>query len=186
MRTLRLVALGVAVAASSGLAVSVAVVAPAFAQSAAPADAQPKPVALTQANIDGFLASQKDLLALNSTPPKTPDDKPDAKAEAAREAVVKKHGFANMNQYVEVSGTIGDVMLGIDPETKAYVGPAVVLKKQIADVQADTKMSAKDKKEALDELNESLKSASPDKPSQGNIDLVAKNFDALTTSVEAE
>ena len=47
-------------------------------------------------------------------------------------------------------------------------------------------MPAKEKKEALDELNAALKTVSPDKPAQGNIDLVAKNFDALSQGMDAE
>ena len=106
--------------------------------------------------------------------------------DAALEAIVKTNGFADMDTYSNVSATIGMVMAGIDPETKTYVGPAAVIKKQIAEVQGDAKMPAKEKKEALDELNAALKTVSPDKPAQGNIDLVAKNFDALSQGMDAE
>jgi hypothetical protein len=67
-------------------------------------------------------------------------------------------------------------MGGIDPQTKKYVGADVMLKKQIAEVQADAKMPAADKKQALAELNEALKSIDPVK-NAGNIDLVLKNYD---------
>ena len=49
------------------------------------------------------------------------------------------------------------VLSGFDPATKKYVGAEAVIKAQIAQVQADKKMSAKDKKEALADLNEALK-----------------------------
>ena len=53
-----------------------------------------------------------------------------------------------------------------------------MLKAQIAQVQADKKMPAKDKKEALAELNEALKTPAPPIENKGNIDLVAN----ITTS----
>ena len=63
---------------------------------------------------------------------------------------------------------------GFDPATKKYVGAETVIKAQIAQVQADKKMSAKDKKEALADLNEALKSPPPAIENKGNIDLVGE------------
>ena len=71
------------------------------------------------------------------------------------------------------------VMSGIDSTSKKYVGLAAVTKAQIAEVQADKKMSAKDKKEALEELNQTLKQPEPTIDNKGNIDLVVKNYDKL-------
>ena len=50
---------------------------------------------------------------------------------------------------------------------------------QIAQVQADKKMSAKDKKDALADLNEALKSPPPAVENKGNIDIVTKSYDKL-------
>ena len=72
-------------------------------------------------------------------------------------------------------------MDGVDPQTKKYVGADVMLKKQIAEVQADAKMPAADKKQALAELNEALKSIDPVK-NAGNIDLVLKYYDKLAAA----
>jgi hypothetical protein len=55
-----------------------------------------------------------------------------------------------------------------------------VIKAQIAEIQADKKMSPKDKKAALDDLNMALKDPGPDVQNKGNIDLVAKNYDKLS------
>ena len=54
-------------------------------------------------------------------------------------------------------------MSGIDPATKKYVGGEAVIKAQIAQVQADKKMSAKDKKEALDDLNQAAEGPGADR-----------------------
>ena len=61
--------------------------------------------------------------------------------------------------------------------------PEAVLKAQIAQVQADKKMPAKDKKEVLAELNEALKSPPPAVENKGNIELVAKYYDKLADAL---
>ena len=71
------------------------------------------------------------------------------------------------------------VEAGIDPASKKYVGSEAVVKLQIAQIQADKKMSAKDKKQALDDLNMALKAPEPPVQNKGNIDLVVKYYDKL-------
>jgi transcriptional regulator of aromatic amino acid metabolism len=59
-----------------------------------------------------------------------------------------------------------------------------VIKAQIAAIQADKKMPAKDKKAALADLNEALKTPAPAIENKGNIDLVAKNYDKLAAALQ--
>jgi len=156
------------------------------AKQAAPAQAAPPPaaevpaikqIALTDKQIEAVLAAQKEIDAITD---KLPDDaKPDPKVDAQLEAVAKKHGFAGYDEYNTVVDNISLVLGGFDPATKKYVGAETVMKAQIAQVQADKKMSAKDKKEALADLNEALKSPPPAIENKGNIDLVAKYYDKL-------
>ena len=191
MRAFRNAALGfaVVVGVAGGFVVGLDATASALAQGAPTAPAAnvaPKPVSLTQAQIDGAIAAQKDIRAIEAKQPQKADDKTDPKLDAQVDAIIKKNGFADMDQYAGVSATIGTVLAGIDPDTKAYIGPANVIKKQMTEVKADAKMPAKEKSEALEELNAALKTASSDKPSQSNIDLVSKNFDALSQGLEAE
>ena len=68
---------------------------------------------------------------------------------------------------------------GFDPATKKYIGTEAAIKAQIAEIKADTKMSAKDKKEALAGLNQALKAPEPPIQFKGNIDLVQKYYDQL-------
>lgn len=149
----------------------------ALAQQAGNPPMQLKQIALTQKQIDGAIAAQKDMDAITSK--LQPDAKPDAKVLAQLEAVAKKNGFASYDEYNNVMDNISLVFGGIDPATKKYVGSEAVIKQQIAEVQADKKMSAKDKKQALDELNAALKQPEPTVENKGNIDLVVKNFDKL-------
>jgi hypothetical protein len=160
--------------------------APAPKQQAAPppAAAQPpavKQIALTDKQIDGVLAAQKEMDAITE---KLPDNaKPDPKVDAQLDAVAKKNGFASYDDYNNVVDNISLVLGGFDPASKKYVGTEAVIKAQIAQVTADKKMSAKEKKEALADLNDALKQPAPAIENKGNIDLVAKYYDKLADAL---
>ena len=143
--------------------------------------APPKQMALTEKQIEGVLAAQKDMDAITGKLPE--DAKPDPKIDAQLDGVAKKNGFASYDEYNNVLDNISMVLGGFDPATKKYVGSDVVIKAQIAQVQADKKMSAKDKKEALADLNEALKYPTPPIENKGNIDLVAKYYDKLADAL---
>lgn len=166
-----------AAALSGGHAFAQAQQAP--AQAASPADAAMKQMALTDKQIQGVLAAQKDMSALDDKLPDSPNVKPDPKVMAQLEVIAKKNGFATYAEYNNVMDNISLVLGGFDPATKKYVGAETVLKQQIAAVQADNKMPTKDKKQALDEMNAALKTPAPVIENKGNIDLVAKYYDKL-------
>jgi hypothetical protein len=171
------------------LAVSLALVCGtgAFAQDKPAVQAAPPPaeapaikqIALTDKQIEGLLASQKELDAITEKLPEDAMEKPDPKVTAQLDVVAKKYGFADYADYNVVIDNVSLVMSGFDPQTKKYVGSDVVIKQQIAAVQADKKMSAKDKKDALADLNEALKAPSPAIENKGNIDVVGKYYDKL-------
>ena len=144
-------------------------------------EAQVKRMALTDKQIEGVLTAQKDMNAITEKLPE--NAKPDPKITAQLEAVAKKNGFASYDEYNDVVANISMVLGGFDPVTKKYVGSDAVIKAQIAQVQADKKMSPKDKKEALADLNEALKSPAPPIENKGNIDLVAKYYDKLSAAM---
>jgi hypothetical protein len=153
-------------------------------QAAPPPQAPPpmKQIALTEKQIEGVLAASKQMDAITDKIPE--NAKPDPKVDAQLDAVAKKNGFASYAEYNDVTDNISMVMGGFDPATKQYVGPEAVLKAQIAAVQADKKMPAKDKKAALAEMNEALKSPAPAIENKGNIDLVTKYYDKLAAALQ--
>jgi hypothetical protein len=182
-------ALGIA-----GLAVLIAIASAGGAlaqakQQAAPAQAAPPPAqppvvkqaALTDKQIDGVLAAQKDMDAIIEKLPA--NAKPDPKIAVQLDGVAKKNGFASYDEYNNVVDNIGIVLAGFDPATKKYVGTEALIKAQIAQVQADKKMPPKDKKQALADLDEALKSPAPPIENKGNIDLVAKYYDKLADAL---
>ncbi|OKO72555.1 hypothetical protein [Bradyrhizobium sp. AS23.2] len=167
--------------ASSGTAFAQAKQA-APAQQTAPVQAPTlKQIALTDKQLDGVLAAQKDMDVITEKLPE--NTAPDQKVIAQLDAVAKKHGFASYDEYANVVDNVSLVLGGFDPATKKYVGTESVIKAQIAQVQADKKMPAKDKKEALDELNEALKIPAPQVENKGNIDLVGKYYDKLVAAL---
>ncbi|UPK34972.1 hypothetical protein IVB18_44450 [Bradyrhizobium sp. 186] len=176
----------------AGLAavLSVAATDGAFAQAkqqAAPAQAAPaqppaiKQIALTDKQIDGVLAAQKDMDGITEKLPE--NTAPDQKVIAQLDGVAKKNGFAGYDDYNNVVDNISLVLGGFDPATKKYVGTEAVIKAQITQVQADKKMPAKDKKEALDELNEALKTPAPTVENKANVDVVGKYYDKLVAAL---
>jgi len=140
-----------------------------------------KQIALTEKQIEGVLAAQKDVDAIVD---KLPDDaKPDPKVDVQLDGIARKNGFASYDEYNTVVDNISLVLGGFDPGTKKYVGTEAVIKAQIAQVQADKKMPASEKKEVLADLNETLKSPPPAIENKGNIDLVAKYYDKLADAL---
>jgi hypothetical protein len=161
-------------------------------QQMAPAQAAPPPgqppalkqIALTDKQVQGVLAAQKDMDAITDKLPE--NAKPDPKVTAQLEGVAKKNGFASYDEYNDVVDNISLVLGGFDPATKKYVGSEAVLKAQIAEVQADKKMSPKDKKDAIADLNQALKAPAPTIENKGNIDLVGKYYDKLSAALGGE
>lgn len=137
-----------------------------------------KQIKLTEKQIEGFIAAQKDMSAVAEKMQGSASDKPDPKIQAELEAIAKKYGFANFGEYDDVAANISMIMAGIDPQTKAFTEPQVAIKKEIEEVQADKSIPDKEKKQMLEELNEALKTAQPIQ-NPGNIDLVKKNFDKI-------
>jgi len=154
-------------------------IAGAFAKDAEPEQAQDvlKQIALTDKQMEGVIAAKPDIDAIMAKLPQD-TEKPDPKVMARLEGAAKKHGFANYDEYETVILNINLVMDGFDPEAKKYVGSEAMLKRQIEEVKADKKMSAQDKKEALEELNEALQSITPVQI-PGNVQVVTKFYDKL-------
>jgi hypothetical protein len=146
-----------------------------------PAPAPMKQMALTEKQIQGVLAAQPEMEKI--TEKVQPNAKPDPKVDAQLDAVAKKNGFAGYTEYDDVTDNINMVLAGFDPQTKQYVGAEAVLKTQIATLQADRKMPAKQKKQALDEMNAALKTPAPAIENKGNIELVGKYYDKLSDAL---
>ncbi len=152
---------------------------PTTSEASTSAEAPMKQIALTEKQIEGVLAAQKDMAALDDKLPDSANMEPDEKFAPEFEAASRKAGFASYAEYNNVMDNISLVLAGFDPATKKYIGAAAVLKQQIAAVQADTKMPVKDKKQALDDMKAALQTPVQVIENKSNIDLVGKYYDKL-------
>ncbi len=150
-----------------------------------PAGAQAplRQVDLTEKQVQGFIAAQKPMTDATDRIQSGPSDKPDPKLQAALEAVAKQQGFKDLAEYDEVAATISMVMAGIDPDTKQFTQADDAIRQQIKDLEADQSLPAEEKKQALDDLNESLKQAQPIR-NPANIELVTKYYDKIQAVLE--
>ena len=149
-----------------------------------PQEAPLKQIALTDAQVQSVLAAAKEMDPI--TEKIDENAKPDPKITAQLDGIAKRFGFANYDDYNLVVDNITLVLGGFDPATKKYVGDEAVIKAQIAQVTADKKISAKDKKEILADLNGALKAPMPVIENKGNIDLVTKYYDKLAEALSDE
>ena len=170
----RAAALGLVVAAAAAFGAPLA-----GGTACAQQDVPPKQVKLTQAALDNLIAAQKQIRAAQGNAPQDQNAAPDPKLDAKIAGIVKSNNFASMAEFGDVSYSVGVVLSGMDPDSGNYIGAQAALKKQLDEVKADKKMPPKEKKEALDELNEAMKSAGDDKPVPGNVDLVKANISKL-------
>ncbi|MGD9667428.1 MAG: hypothetical protein AB7U75_00030 [Hyphomicrobiaceae bacterium] len=150
------------------LAVAIAA-APAAAQESA-TDA--KQIKLTETQVKGFISAQKDLADISAKLEQA-GDKPDEALQNELEAVAKKHGFATFEELDDVAASVSTVMAGLDPETGEFTDPKEAMKKELADIEADSAIPASEKKLLVEELNEAIK-ATPPIIHKENIEIVKK------------
>jgi len=145
---------------------------------AAMAQAPVKQIRLTEKQVQGFIAAQKDMAAVAEKMQGSTSDPPDPKMQAEVEAIARKHGFKDFAEYDDVAANFLLVMGGIDPQTKQYTDPHTAIKKEMAEVTSDKTIPEEDKKDLLKELEEALKTVQPVQyPS--NIELVRKYHDKI-------
>jgi hypothetical protein len=77
------------------------------------------------------------------------------------------------------------IMSGIDPQTKKFTEPPEEIKQQIDAVKSDKSIPEAEKKEDLEQLGTTLKSAKPIQFKE-NIALVRKYYDKLTEPMQGQ
>ena len=150
----------------------------------APAQQGPAQINLTEKQVEGFIAAQKDMSAVvgKMQAAATADKAAIKKYEVELEAVTRKHGFKNFIEYEAVAASISMVLAAIDPQTKTFTDPQNAIKKEIEDVTADKAMAENEKKQLLQELKEALQTAEPIQ-FPGNVELVRKYYDQIDAAL---
>jgi hypothetical protein len=135
-----------------------------------------KQIRLTERQVQSFIAAYKDMAAASASALRPPNPK----VRASSEIIAKKSGFKDFADYDEVAANILMIFAGINPKTKQYTDPQTAMKKKIAEISADKRLRATDKKELLHEFKKRLNAAEPIQyPS--NIELVEKYYDQIAS-----
>ena len=131
-----------------------------------------KQIRLTERQIQGFIAAQKEMAVVAEFGQRDP------RLQTESDTVANKNGFKDFAEYDEVAANILMVFAGIDPQSKQYTDPQSATKKEIAEIIADKSISKRDKRELLNEFEKRLNAAQPIQyPS--NIELVRKYYDQI-------
>jgi len=134
-----------------------------------------KQIKLSEKQIEGFIAAHEEMMKELD---KGSDGKSEAEAQAQLDAIVRKFGFKDHDEYDLVATNIAMVMVGIDPQTKEFTDPPTLAKRELDEAIADKTLPEKERKQLVEELTEQLKAVQPIMhPS--NIDLVKKHFDRI-------
>lgn len=139
---------------------------------AAAQEAEFKQIKLTEKQVQGFIAAQKDLNEISEKLQNASEQ--DTKLQAELEAIAKKNGFANFEELDDVAANISMVMAGIDPETGEYSDPVESIKKEIEEIKADNSIPEKEKQQMLKEMEEALETT-PALEHPENIEIVKKH-----------
>ena len=134
-----------------------------------------KQIKLTDKHIQGFIAAHEAMSKLYEG---IDAGNSDPKIEKQAAAIVKKNGFANLEEHDVVSMNISMIMSGIDPQTKKFLEPPDQIKHDIALLKADKSVPEARKKEDLAQLEAALKTSKPIAFKE-NIALVLKYYDKL-------
>lgn len=154
---------------SAALVLAAAVlVAPSFAQDVE----ELKQIELTDKQVSGFIAAQKDLQPLSAKLLEG-GDKPDDALKGELDSIAKKHGFDSFMEMEIVGANISLVLDGLDPKTGAYTDPVEKMKLELENIKADTSIPEDDKKLVIEDLNQEIAAAKP-LQFQGNIEVVKK------------
>jgi hypothetical protein len=154
---------------------ALSVAAPAFAQDV-------KQIKLNDKQVQGFIASQKDLAAIAGKL-QSAGDKPEPALQAELEDIAKKHGFASFAELDDVAANISIVMAGLDPQTGNFIDPLEALKKELTDVKADATIPDADKKQLVSELEDAIKTTPPLEHKE-NIEVVKKHREAIEKAMQ--
>ena len=144
-------------------------------QPAEPEEMEIEQIELTQTQIDSFIATEKEIAPI--TAKLKGNAQPTKQMMSQMESIAKKNGFKDIDEFGEVGSNIGMVFGGIDPQSKQY-NPEELIRRQIAAVQGDSRIPAKQKQQILKDLQQASTSV-PKLKYPANAELVAKNYDRL-------
>jgi hypothetical protein len=157
----------------SGLVVGIVAIACLCRADAVMAQDAIKQFALTEQAVEGFITALPEMTRATAAAQGTAGPA-DRTLQDALDAIANKHGFANFQQFSDVSASIGLVLVGLDPKTKTFTEPRTTIEAEIVMLL-----------QTLAELKDALKSAQS-VTSPGNIELVKKYHDKTSAAATSK
>lgn len=151
-----------------GVVIAVGAAGVARAQDNAPLFEQIK---LTDAHIKGYVKVAPELMAVFEKLDQA-EGKPSKAVEDQLKSLANKGGFASFAELEDVVANISFIMSGMDEDGK-FQEPVELLKEELAEIKADSELSAKEKKEIVESIEESI-ARTPKLKYSENVTLVAK------------
>ena len=148
---------------------------PAPQQPAEPEEMEIEQIELTETQIEAFIATEKEIAPI--TAKMKGNAQPTKQMMSQMEAIAKKNGFKDFDEFGDVGANIGMVYGGIDPQSRKY-DPGELIRREIAAVQGNNKIPAKQKQQILKDLQQASTSV-PQLQYPANAELVVKNYDRL-------
>jgi len=119
-----------------------------------------KHIKLSEKQVRNFISAQKQLAPLASKL-ESAGDKPDPALQKQIEQIAKSNGFSTLDEFDDVGANISIVLAGLDPQSGQFTEPPDQIKKEIDELKQDKQMPQKDKDQALAEMQQALKRATP-------------------------
>ena len=119
-----------------------------------------KQIRLTERQIQGFIAAQKEMAVVAEFGQRDP------RLQTESDTVANKNGFKDFAEYDEVAANILMIFAGINPQTRRYTDPQTAMNQKIAEITADKTLAATDKKELLNEFEKRLNAAQARSPAE--------------------
>ena len=135
-------------------------------------------IELTQTQIDAFIATEKEIAPITSK--LKGNAQPSKQIMSQMETIAKKNGFKDFDEFGDVGTNIGMVFGGIDPQSKQY-NPEELIRREIAAVQGNSKIPAKQKQQILKDLQQASTSV-PKLKYPANAELVSEELRSPATA----
>lgn len=128
-----------------------------------------KQMALSEEQVQRFIAAQGKMSV--------------ARSENELEAIAKAHGFSSLEEHDDVESNILLLLEAIHPQSRTFLEPPVHIRRRIDEIKSNKSLPEGERKQALQELADALKSARPIQ-FPANIELVQKYYDQLQAALQ--
>ena len=142
----------------------------------------PLQVELDQSLVDKWLVAMPAVIKLGKSNPEFARPESDDAVRPQMERICAEAGFASYDQCGEVIGYVGMIVSACDRRTRSFRDPIPMMRRQLARLEADTRMPTADRQRAITEIQQVL-AALPERLPDEHIRLLNANRDRIFAAV---